>query len=332
MAAEIAGDLSAAGVVVVSGLAKGIDGAAHTGVVRRTDRVAEPVAVVGTGLDVTYPRNQSDLWMAVGEQGAVVSEQPLGTLPRQRVFPARNRIIAALSDVVVVVESHLSGGSLYTADAAARRGIPVGAVPGSVRSAASSGSNALIAGGCFPVRDAADVLCAIELVRAEPVTPRLSPRQGARHLSDGMEGSSTTGDGLEEVPTVQRQCRPPTSNIGYSRLSTTTRPGSRPSSCERDCPSPLSLWPATISSSVRRWSPVPAGGHGPDGRRSPSGRREAAGLPPDCRRADGVRTGRGPERRSGTTGQMGLSAVPGGGARRRARRASTRRPATGWRA
>lgn len=179
MAAEIAGELSAAGVTIVSGLAKGIDGAAHTAVVRRPDRVGEPVAVVGTGLDVAYPRSQSALWAAVGEHGAVVSEQPLGTQPRPGVFPARNRIIAALSDVVILVECHHRGGSLYTAEAAARRGIPVGAVPGSVRSPASSGCNALIADGCFPVRDAADVLCAIELARAEPVA-----RPGPHRLGD----------------------------------------------------------------------------------------------------------------------------------------------------
>jgi DNA processing protein len=177
LAAEIAGDLSAAGVVVVSGLAKGIDGAAHTGVVRRHDRVAEPVAVVGTGLDVVYPPSQAKLWSDVADGGAILSEAPLGTPPLPGVFPARNRIIAALSDVVIVVESHLRGGSLYTADAAARRGIPVGAVPGSVRSKASSGTNALIADGCFPVRDAVDVLCAIDLTRAEPVTGR-----SARHV------------------------------------------------------------------------------------------------------------------------------------------------------
>ncbi len=191
MAAEIAGDVSAAGVTVVSGLAKGIDGAAHTAVVRRHDRGAEPVAVVGTGLDVAYPRSQSALWAAVGEHGAVVSEQPLGTPPRRGVFPARNRIIAALSDVVVLVECHHRGGSLYTAEAAARRGIPVGAVPGSVRSPASSGCNALIADGCFPVRDAADVLCAIELARAEPVA-RPGPYR-LRHGQQGRQGGGLVG-------------------------------------------------------------------------------------------------------------------------------------------
>jgi DNA processing protein len=169
VSAEIAADLSDAGVIVVSGLAKGIDGAAHAGVVHGSTLGAEPVAVVGTGLDVVYPRSQADLWTAVGEIGVIFSEAPLGTLPRPRVFPARNRIIAALSDVVVVIECHHRGGSLYTADAAARRGIPVGAVPGSVRSPASTGCNALLADGCFPVRDAGDVLTAVNLVRADPL-------------------------------------------------------------------------------------------------------------------------------------------------------------------
>jgi len=97
--------------------------------------------------------------------GAVLSEAALGTVARPRVFPARNRIIAALSDVVVVVESHWDGGSLYTAEAAARRSIPVCAVPGSVHSRASSGTNQLLVDGCAPVRDADDVLAAVALVR-----------------------------------------------------------------------------------------------------------------------------------------------------------------------
>ncbi len=172
VAADLAGELSRAGVAVVSGLAKGIDGAAHAGVVRRLDRRGAPVAVVGTGLDVVYPRHQADLWSAVANAGTIYSESPLGTLPRPRVFPARNRIIAGLSDVVVVVECHHRGGSLYTAEAAASRGIPVGAVPGSVRSPASAGCNALIAEGCFPVLDTTDVLAAIDLARCDAVTPQ----------------------------------------------------------------------------------------------------------------------------------------------------------------
>ena len=177
VAAELGRELSAAGVTVVSGLARGIDGAAHTGVVRLPAGGGPPAAVVGTGLDVVYPPQHAELWGAVAAHGAVFSESALGTPPRPGVFPARNRIIAALSDVVVVVECHHKGGSLYTADAAARRGIPVGTVPGSVRSPASAGCNALLADGCFPVRDATDVLAAIELARADPVATHPAHRR-----------------------------------------------------------------------------------------------------------------------------------------------------------
>ena len=123
------------------------------------------MAVVGTGLDVPYPQENRALWRRVAALGAVLSEATLGTGALPRVFPARNRIIAALSDVVVVVESHRDGGSLYTAEAAARRSIPVCAVPGSVYSRASTGTNGLLVDGCVPVRDADDVLAAVALAR-----------------------------------------------------------------------------------------------------------------------------------------------------------------------
>ncbi len=167
VASELASDLAREGVIVVSGLARGIDGAAHAGALRECGAAsAPPVAVVGTGLDTVYPATNRELWEAVASRGAILSEAALGTKPHPGVFPARNRIIAALSDVVVVVESHRGGGSLYTAEAAARRSIPVCAVPGSVKSRASQGTNGLLVDGCAPVRDAEDVLVAISLARA----------------------------------------------------------------------------------------------------------------------------------------------------------------------
>ena len=167
VAVELGRDLAFSGVVVVSGLARGIDGAAHAGVLQVAEgEGAPPVAVVGTGLDVAYPSSNARIWDGVVARGVVLSESPLGTQPIPKVFPARNRIIAALSDVVVVVESHHGGGSLYTVDAAARRGIPVAAVPGSVRSRASEGTNGLLVDGCIPVRDATDVMVAISLARS----------------------------------------------------------------------------------------------------------------------------------------------------------------------
>jgi DNA processing protein len=195
VASELASDLATAGVTIVSGLARGIDAAAHAGVVRVADGrdVAPPVAVVGTGLDEVYPPSSQDLWEEVAGRGAVLSESPLGTLAHPRVFPARNRIIAALSDVVVVVESHYRGGSLYTAEAAARRSIPVCAVPGSVKSTSSSGTNALLVDGCIPVRDATDVLVALALARAgcdDPVGTR-GERGTGRNRSDPSDHSGS---------------------------------------------------------------------------------------------------------------------------------------------
>ncbi len=165
VASDLGRCLAGAGVVVVSGLARGIDAAAHSGALAAGPGAAPPVAVVGTGLDVPYPKENGALWRRVAGSGAVLSEAALGTVARPRAFPARNRIIAALSDVVVVVESHRGGGSLYTAEAAARRSIPVCAVPGSVYSRASVGTNELLVDGCAPVRDVDDVLAAVALAR-----------------------------------------------------------------------------------------------------------------------------------------------------------------------
>jgi DNA processing protein len=193
VASELARDLAAEGVVVVSGLARGIDGAAHAGALRAGGQAsAPPVALVGTGLDVVYPPSNQELWEQVADRGAVFSESALGTKPHPGVFPARNRIIAALSDVVVVVESHYGGGSMYTAEAAARRSIPVCAVPGSVKSRASDGANALLVDGCTPVRDAVDVLVAVSLART-------GMEQGVEqgHLGDrsGRAGSDVSHSG-----------------------------------------------------------------------------------------------------------------------------------------
>ncbi|MBW3557562.1 MAG: DNA-processing protein DprA [Actinobacteria bacterium] len=161
VARELGRDLSAAGVSVVSGLAIGIDGAAHEGALAAAG--APPVAVVGSGLDVIYPPRHRPLWRRVAEAGLILSEAPLGAPPEAWRFPERNRIIAALSRVVVVVESHAAGGSLSTVRAASERGITVMAVPGSVRSPSSAGTNRLLADGVAPATDAQDVLVALAL-------------------------------------------------------------------------------------------------------------------------------------------------------------------------
>ena len=150
IAFELGRDLAAAGVVVVSGLAKGVDGAAHAGVLRADG--APPAAVVGNGPDEPYPRVHARLWEEVCEHGVLLSEWPPGTVPEPFRFPLRNRILAALSEVLVVIESRERGGSLITAQAAIERSIDVMAVPGSVRNRAAAGTNQLLRDGAAPSR------------------------------------------------------------------------------------------------------------------------------------------------------------------------------------
>jgi DNA processing protein len=177
LAFDFGRELAAAGVRVVSGLALGIDGAAHLGALAAGGGAAPPVAVVGSGLDVVYPRAHARLWAQVAEAGVVLSEAPLGARPEAWRFPARNRILAALADVVLVVESRASGGSRHTVAAADERGVKVMAVPGPVRSPASAYTNELLVSGSAPARDALDVLVALHLEGRRPRGPaRAAPR------------------------------------------------------------------------------------------------------------------------------------------------------------
>ncbi len=159
-ARDMGHELAEAGVKVVSGLALGIDGAAHEGALKSALPLSV-VGVAGTGLDRVYPLRHRSLWEAVAERGLLMSEVPFGSRSFRWRFPARNRMIAALADAVVVVESHAKGGSMHTVDEAIRRDRLVMAVPGSVRSPAAEGTNALIHDGVDPARDAADVLTAL---------------------------------------------------------------------------------------------------------------------------------------------------------------------------
>lgn len=177
VAAELGEDLAAAGVAVVSGLARGIDGAAHAGALRVRGGAA-PVAVVGTPLDRVYPVGHAALYRDVAEAGVILSEAAPGCVVERWRFPARNRLLAALSDMVVVVESHQRGGALITVDLAVVRNRLVGAVPGPVRSPASAGALGLLREpGSVVVRDADDVLEALGLVtlRGEASRPEGKP-------------------------------------------------------------------------------------------------------------------------------------------------------------
>lgn len=159
--------LAAAGVHVLSGLARGVDGYAHRGALAATtelgnnDSTGRPIGIVASGHDVIYPREHADLWAAVGERGLLLSESPPGTPPEPHRFPLRNRIVAALSEIVIVVESRERGGSLITASEAIDRSIPVMAVPGPVDRRSAAGTNRLICDGAAPVLGVDDVLIAL---------------------------------------------------------------------------------------------------------------------------------------------------------------------------
>lgn len=151
-------EVSTTGLVVVSGLAFGIDACAHRGAL---DAGGRTLAVLGCGPDAPYPAAHRTLWRQVVKTGAVISELPPGSTPWRWSFPARNRVMAALAGMTVVVEAAAKSGSLITADLAADLGRDLGAVPGPVTSRASAGPNELLAGGACVVRDAQDILDAL---------------------------------------------------------------------------------------------------------------------------------------------------------------------------
>jgi DNA processing protein len=160
-ARQFAQALVQAGVTVVSGLALGIDGAAHEGALKGADpgsACAATVAVVGTGLDRVYPKAHRDLAHRIAAQGLLVSEYPLGTPPLTANFPKRNRLIAGLAQGTLVVEAALKSGSLITARLSNEQGKDVFAIPGSILAAQSRGCHALIKQGATLVESAQDIL------------------------------------------------------------------------------------------------------------------------------------------------------------------------------
>jgi DNA processing protein len=190
-AKALAAELAAAGLVVVSGLARGIDTAAHEGALAAGGRT---VAVIASGVDVPYPAENEPLARRVAEQGAVVSERPLGAAPQARHFPRRNRIIAGLALGVVVVEAAPGSGSLITARLAAEQGREVMAVPGSPMDPRHQGTNALLRDGASLVQGAVDVLELLRPLMGPPRRPPM-PRPQAR---PGVVPPSAPADALPE--------------------------------------------------------------------------------------------------------------------------------------
>ena len=157
-AAKIACNLAEKDVCIVSGMAKGIDSSAHKGAMYAKDGCGVTVAVLGTGLDIIYPEENKDLFAQICTNGCVISEVPLGTLASAKQFPRRNRIIAALSEAVVVVEAGLKSGSLITAEFAKEQGKILFAVPGAPTESRTQGANHLIKEGAKLAEDADDIL------------------------------------------------------------------------------------------------------------------------------------------------------------------------------
>ncbi|MDZ7910055.1 MAG: DNA-processing protein DprA [Gemmobacter sp.] len=166
-ARQFARSLAEADVCIVSGLALGIDGAAHTGAL---EGGGTTIAVVGTGLDSVYPRKHESLARRIAERGAVISEYALGTPPLAANFPQRNRIIAGLSQGTLVVEAAVRSGSLITARLATEQGREVFAIPGSIHAPQSRGCHALIRQGAKLVESAQDILEDLRLVVSETPT------------------------------------------------------------------------------------------------------------------------------------------------------------------
>lgn len=196
VAASLGRELAGSGMIVVSGMAIGIDAAAHRGALE----TGRTVAVLGCGPDRSYPATHRHLYRQMAERGLVISEQPPGTEVRRWCFPARNRIMAALSGMTVIVEARKRSGSLITAGMAADAGRDVGAVPGPVTGGAAEGTNELLASGAVVVRDARDVFDRM-LGVGVPARPLFGPDPGPDALAvlEAIERGCGTGDALADA-------------------------------------------------------------------------------------------------------------------------------------
>jgi DNA processing protein len=206
---DLAAELGRLGFLIVSGLARGLDAAAHEGAL-----VTGTAGVMAGGVDVVYPRDNAALYERIREQGVLVSEQPLGLGPTARHFPIRNRLVSGLARGVVVVEASLRSGSLITARLAGEQGREVMAVPGSPLDPRARGANKLLREGAALIEDAADVVAALGPgpSRLAEDGPPSSPASGPPKLleSDVELAKKTIAELLGPVPLpvdeIIRQC------------------------------------------------------------------------------------------------------------------------------
>lgn len=162
-ASKIAYDLTNSGVLIISGMARGIDSAAHKGAMYANNQQGATLAVLGTGVDVIYPSENKALYQQILQNGAIISEFPLGSEAQSSNFPRRNRIVSALSMGTLVVEATLHSGSLITARLALEQGKDIFAIPGSPQDSRALGPNKLIKDGATLVENAEDILQALQL-------------------------------------------------------------------------------------------------------------------------------------------------------------------------
>jgi len=208
VASMLGSRLASAGVVVISGLARGVDGAAHRGALG----TGITVAVLGCGIDRDYPRAHASLAAEIAATGLLVSEYAPGVEPAPWRFPARNRIVAGLADATVVVEARARSGALITADLALEEGREVLAVPGEITSHLSAGSNALLRLGATPATTASDVL---EALGIEPAAASVASGDAPAGLSGTAEVvARVVADAASSVDEIIRR-----TGLGASEVS-----------------------------------------------------------------------------------------------------------------
>ncbi|WP_233204809.1 DNA-processing protein DprA [Limnohabitans sp. 15K] len=223
-AREFARSLAASGLTIVSGLALGVDGAAHEGALLGAlpevkNGMPPTIAVVGTGLDRVYPRQHRDLAHQIAKRGVILSEYPLGTPPLAPNFPRRNRLISGLSQGTLVVEAALQSGSLITAKQALEQGRDVMAIPGSIHSAQSKGCHLLIKQGAKLVESSQDVLEELNLpveqaqgtLALQPSSANDDPHHGDNKSEDAL--LRAMGHDPVSLDALQARCGWPTANL-----------------------------------------------------------------------------------------------------------------------
>ncbi len=212
-AREFARSLAGSGLTIVSGLALGIDGAAHDGaLLGASSQALATLAVVGTGLDRVYPQQHRELAHRIAERGVLLSEYHLGTPPLNANFPKRNRLIAGLSQATLVVEAALQSGSLITAKQALEQGRDVLAIPGSIHSAQAKGCHALIKQGAKLVESAQDVLEELRLPDPFAQLP-LALQAGSPHQDSEPELLGLMGHDPVGLDALQARCGWPTAQL-----------------------------------------------------------------------------------------------------------------------